>query len=124
MIAEKLNIAEDVVLERINYFLNEGILTRVGPFFNMDKSSGYVSLVAMKVPEERFLEVTEIVNSYEQVAHNYKRTHELNMWFVIASPKKESAQNVLREIELKTGIQTYNFPKLKEYALDLFFEIL
>lgn len=123
MIADKLSVTEKVVIEKVNTFLNEGILTRVGPFFNMDKSSGYVSLVAMKVPEDKFESITEIVNSYDQVAHNYKRTHELNMWFVIASPKEEKAFAVLKEIEKKTGLKTYNFPKLKEYALDLFFEI-
>ncbi|RPJ79300.1 MAG: Lrp/AsnC family transcriptional regulator [Alphaproteobacteria bacterium] len=121
--AEKLGISEDVVLKVVKDLLERGILTRVGPFYNMDKSSGYVSLVAMVVPENRYIEVTDIVNSYEEVAHNYKREHQFNMWFVIASTSKEEVLELLAEIEKRTEIKTFNFPKLKEFALDLYFEV-
>lgn len=119
----KLEISEDVVLTKIKNLLDLGILTRVGPFYNMDKSNGYVSLVAMSVPEDRYNEVTKIVNAFEEVAHNYKREHSFNMWFVIAGKKKLEVMKNLEEIEYLTGLKTYNFPKLKEFALDLFFEV-
>lgn len=121
--AVKLGISEDAVLKVVKDLLERGILTRVGPFYNMDKSSGYVSLVAMVVPENRYIEVTNIVNSYEEVAHNYKREHQFNMWFVIASTSKEEVLELLAEIEKRTEIKTFNFPKLKEFALDLYFEV-
>lgn len=120
--ALKLNTSEELVLKRINHLLERGILTRVGPFFNMDKSTGYVSLVAMEVPQEHFDEVAVLVNSYEEVAHNYKRGHRFNMWFVIAGRSPEEVFKILEQIEKRSGIKTYNFPKLKEFALDLFLE--
>jgi DNA-binding Lrp family transcriptional regulator len=122
-IALKLEIDEQVLLEKVKSLLERGILTRVGPFYNMDKSNGYVSLVAMIVPEEDYAAVTSVVNAYEEVAHNYKREHQFNMWFVIASTNKKNVLAILAEIEEKTGLKTYNFPKLKEFALDLFFEV-
>ncbi len=121
--ALKINSTEDVVLEKVKTFIDNGVLTRVGPFFNMDKSSGYVSLVAMVVPEEKYELITALVNNYEEVAHNYKRDHRFNMWFVIAGANQDKVLQLLLEIEVRSGIKTFNFPKLKEFNLDLFFEV-
>lgn len=102
---------------------DRGFLTRIGPFFNMDRTSGHVSLIAMKVPELRFEEVNEIVNSFEEVAHNYERNNEFNMWFVVSGISREEVKDTLLKIEHLTGLKTYNFPKLKEYVLDLYLEV-
>lgn len=122
LLAEKLKLSENELLSHIDSLLHRGFLTRVGPFFNMDRTSGHVSLVAMKVPPERFEEVSQVINSLEEVAHNYERNHEFNMWFVVSGFGKKAVENTLSEIERLTGLKTYNFPKLKEYALDLYLE--
>jgi hypothetical protein len=53
------------------------------------------------------------------VAHNYERTHELNMWFVVATERPERIGGVLREIEAATGLPVLDLPKLEEYFLQL-----
>jgi DNA-binding Lrp family transcriptional regulator len=122
-IADSLGITEEELLNVLRNLKDKKVLTRIGPFFNMDKSTGHVSLVAMRVPENEFNDVASFVNSFSEVAHNYRRDHDFNMWFVIAAIDAESALNVLDQIEEKTGIKTYNLPKEKEYALDLFLEV-
>lgn len=122
-IARRLELSEEELLNILSGLKNKKVITRVGPFFNMDKSTGYVSLVAMKVPLSEFYKVASIINTYCEVAHNYRRDHEFNMWFVVATIDEESALGILREIEKQTGIKTYNLPKEKEYALDLFLEV-
>lgn len=122
-IALKSELKVDLVLKIMQKLVDEGFITRTGPFFNLDRSSGYVSLVAMRVPEEKFTLVSELVNSYEEVAHNYKRKHDLNMWFVLGASSQVKAFEILKEIELKTKLKTFNLPKLKEYNLDLFLEV-
>lgn len=122
-LAEKLELSEAELIEKVQNLKDRGFITRVGPFFNLDRSSGTISLVAMCVPEERFDEVAEIVNSYSQVAHNYKRTNAFNMWFVLGATSPEEGKQVLREIEERTGIKTMNLPKLKEFNLDLYLEV-
>lgn len=122
-IAEKAGLSESEVIAVLTNLKNEGFVTRIGPFLNLDNSSGYVSLVAMIVPEENYKEVTSVVNAYQEVAHNYKRNHEFNMWFVLAAKSPEDAQRVLLEIEATTKLKTYNLPKLKEYNLDLYLEL-
>lgn len=121
--AQQLGIEEAQMLSKVTEFLERGILTRVGPFFNMDKSSGHVTLVAMIVPESQFEEVASIVNSYEEVAHNYRRVHQFNMWFVLATKSVDCAKELLAQIEKRTQLKVYDFPKEREFALDLFLEV-
>ena len=122
-IAKRSELDVENVMKIMQNLSKEGFITRTGPFFNLDRSSGYVSLVAMRVPEDRFVSVANLINSYQEVAHNYKRKHDLNMWFVLGAISKESAFKILEEIEEKTKLKTYNLPKLKEYNLDLFLEV-
>lgn len=122
-IAKKIEIGEEVLLDHILDLQKRGVITRIGPFFNLDRSSGYVSLVAMTVPDVDYVFVTELVNAYEEVAHNYRRDNKFNMWFVLAANSEIEAMRVLGEIEMKSGYKVFNLPKLKEYSLDLFLEV-
>ena len=70
-IAEQLDCSEDEVLERLNHLMANKVLTRFGPMFDAVCLGGAFTLAALAVPEDRFEEVTEQVNSFEQVAHNY-----------------------------------------------------
>lgn len=122
-IAQKLDLSEKEVIETLEGLTTRGVITRIGPFFNLDKSNGHVSLVAMEVSEEKFEEVSRFVNSFDEVAHNYKRNHRLNMWFVLATKDSVRAFDVLNAIEKKTGLKTINLPKIKEFGLDLYLEV-
>ena len=73
----------------------------------------------MKVPQNRFQEVAESINSLEAVAHNYQREHELNMWFVIAADTPSGIDDCIELIESNTGLEVFNFPKLQEFYLGL-----
>ena len=60
-----------------------------------------------------------MVNSHSEVAHNYERDHELNMWFVLATDRPERISEVAEEIERETGCEVYQFPKLEEFYIGL-----
>jgi len=78
-----------------------------------------LTLAAVKAPKQCFDEITEIINSFPEVAHNYARNHELNMWFVIATETPEQIQQTISAIEQQTGLTVYNMPKNKEYFVNL-----
>jgi len=118
-IAKQLNIDESVLLQRIKTLLANKTLSRFGPMYDAAKLGGDFSLAAIKVPEPRFDEVTEIVNSYEEVAHNYHREHEFNMWYVLATETAQRIEEVNKSIEQRTGLKVYNMPKLDEYYIGL-----
>ncbi|RMF19182.1 MAG: Lrp/AsnC family transcriptional regulator [Gammaproteobacteria bacterium] len=122
-LAESLNCTVRDVIESLNSLKEKGILMRFGPLFNAVHLGGEVSLVAMAVPEARFDEVGEVVNSYPEVAHNYAREHTLNMWFVVSSAKPGRIEAVLADIEARTGLRPLNMPKEEEYYVGLYFEV-
>ena len=121
-IAKEFSISETTLLNRLRKLLDDGELSRFGPMFNLEKMGGAYSLVAMEVPEKQFDETATIVNDFPEVAHNYKRQHPFNLWFVVAARKPERVESVLHEIEIKTGMPVYNMPKLKEYCLGARFD--
>lgn len=118
-VAEKLGIVETELLSRLQTMLTDGVLSRFGPMYHAEQMGGALTLAALKVPDERFDEVTEIVNSFPEVAHNYARTHALNMWFVLATEQPEQVATVLAAIERQTGLTVYNMPKISEYYVGL-----
>ncbi|MCW9024808.1 MAG: AsnC family transcriptional regulator [Gammaproteobacteria bacterium] len=117
--AKKLNISESELIKKIQTLLENKTLTRFGPLYRADRLGGDFSLVAMQVPEERFKEVTDIVNAYSEVAHNYQRDNAFNMWFVLATEIPERIGEVCDEIAQQTGLKVYNMPKLEEYFIEL-----
>lgn len=117
--AGRIGITEDELLERIRKMLADGVLTRVGPLFQIERMGGAFTLAALAAPEERFDDVAAKVNALPQVAHNYRRTHDMNMWFVIATETPEEIDRVIDRIEQDTGCKVYNFPKSREFFVEL-----
>lgn len=120
--ARSLGISEDDLLSRLRSLLDRKILTRFGPMYNVERMGGEFVLAALRAPQDRYSEIAGIVNSHSEVAHNYRREHELNMWFVVASDTAGAAQEVLDSIAERTGCRVYAMPKLKEYFVGLHFE--
>ncbi len=118
-VAAQLGIGESELIARLRRLLEEGVLSRFGPMFNMDALGGAVCLAAMAVPRGRFEEVARLVNAHEEVAHNYERAHRLNMWFVIAAQDEARVRQVAARIERETGLEVLLFPKLAEYFIGL-----
>ncbi len=118
-IATELDLDEDDVIQRIQTLLDQKILSRFGPMYDAVRLGGGLTLAAMAVPEDRFAKVAELVNAHPEVAHNYRRDHRLNMWFVLATERSGRIEAVLREIESECGLAVLNLPKLEEYFLDL-----
>jgi len=117
--AEALGLSEQELLHRLDNLLIDQTLSRFGPLYDAEAMGGALTLAALQVPEDRFEEVTGIVNAFPEVAHNYARSHALNMWFVLATETPEQLQQALAGIERQTGLTVYNMPKLTEYFVGL-----
>ena len=110
------------VMGRVGRLLDEGVLSRFGPMFDAAAMGGGFSLCAMAVPEDDFERIVDLVNGFDQVAHNYARDHALNMWFVIGSDDSNEIRAVIDAIEKVTGLPVYDFPKEEEYRVRARFE--
>lgn len=117
--ANTLGLSEQELLERLQTLLDDGTLSRFGPLYHAEQMGGALTLAAVKVPDARFEEVTEIINAFPEVAHNYARNHALNMWFVLATETAEQLQNTITAIEQQAGLSVFNMPKINEYFVGL-----
>ncbi|HMM07850.1 MAG TPA: AsnC family transcriptional regulator [Paracoccus solventivorans] len=115
--ARPLGIAGSELISRLTRMRQIGAITRFGPFFDAAAMGGAFCLCAMEVPEDRFDEVLAQVNAHPEVAHNYERTHALNMWFVLATDRPDGIERTAQEIEAETGLKVMLFPKLEEYFI-------
>lgn len=117
--AESLGLAEDELIARIGALLQAGVLSRFGPLYNADRLGGTAVLAAMAVPENEYEQVTEIVNAQVEIAHNYRREHALNMWFVGSAEQADGVEQAFARIESMTGHPVYRFPKEREFFVEL-----
>jgi DNA-binding Lrp family transcriptional regulator len=106
--AEVLETSETVLVEAVALLLDSGLLTRFGPLFDANRLGGATTLAAMAVPKSRFDSVAQVINALPQVAHNYRREHRLNMWFIVASDRVEEIRTTLSRIEVMTGLRVYD----------------
>jgi DNA-binding Lrp family transcriptional regulator len=120
--AAHLGTTEDELIRRIDAMLADGILSRFGPMYHAERLGGALTLAAMKVPAVDFERVAALVSGHAEVAHNYEREHELNMWFVLATETPERIDAVIAAIENETGLRVYNMPKREEFFVGLRFE--
>ena len=118
-VARQLGIAEEELIERLGKLLDAKVLTRFGPMYQIERMGGAFSLAAMRVPEEDFERVAAIVNALPAVAHNYRREHPFNMWFVLATATPQGIQETLAGIEAATGHAVFDMPKEREYFVGL-----
>ena len=117
--AAQLGIGEAELLARLESLLADKVLTRFGPMFQIERMGGAFVLAALAAPEVRYEEVTELVNALPQVALNYRREHELNMWFVLATETQDGIAEAIARIERDTGLPVYAFPKEREYFVEM-----
>lgn len=114
-----LGLTEDEVIRRLDSLLEDRVLTRFGPMFQIERMGGAFCLAAMAVPEADWDRVVGQVNAFPQVAHNYRREHALNMWFVLATETPEGIAEAGRCIEKATGLRVLLFPKEREYFVEM-----
>ncbi|MFZ6751283.1 Lrp/AsnC family transcriptional regulator [Undibacterium sp. Ren11W] len=117
--ADELGISEDALITRLASLLERGILTRIGPLFQIEKAGGAFTLAALHAPADHYEVIAAKVNALPEVAHNYEREHALNMWFVVATETPAQIFDVIKVIEQETGCRVFNFPKTKEYFVEL-----
>ncbi|MFO1423781.1 MAG: Lrp/AsnC family transcriptional regulator [Candidatus Competibacteraceae bacterium] len=123
VVAERLDSSEDAVLQALRELLADGTLTRFGPLYQIERLGGAFSLAALQTPEADFDRIASIVNGFPEVAHNYRRDHAFNMWFVLATETPAGMNETIERIAAATGLPVFNFPKEREYFIEARFTV-
>jgi DNA-binding Lrp family transcriptional regulator len=122
-VAADLDITEREALDRVERLRERGVFRRFGAVLN-PPVIGSSTLAAVSAPEDRFDEVAEVINGYRQVNHNYRRSHEWNMWFVVTAGSRETRDDIIADIEARTGLDVLVLPMLTDFYIDLEFPVV
>lgn len=121
-LAERLGVDERTVIDTLQSLRERGAISRVGPVLRPNRV-GVSTLAAIAVPAGRMEEVAALVSGYEEVNHNYERSHRFNLWFVVTAADDARLHQVLWDIERRTGLAVLNLPLLADYHIDLGFDL-
>ncbi|MCT4584313.1 MAG: Lrp/AsnC family transcriptional regulator [Peptostreptococcaceae bacterium] len=106
IIAHKLNMDEDYLIEKLNNLKKEGLIRRFGGIFDSNKVGIKSSLMALKVDkkidDKEFAHIIDILNSYPQITHNYIRDHEYQIWFTLMAKDDKDFIRLIKEIKRRT----------------------
>ena len=117
----RLGVTGEVVLDRLARLQERGVLSRVGAVIAPHRT-GWSTLAAMAVPEERLEAVAALVSACPEVNHNYAREHRLNLWFVVTAGSPERVAEVLAGIAGESGLEVLDLPLEHAYGIDLGFK--
>lgn len=121
-IAEGLGCTEAEVLRRLQRLSEAGAVARIGLTVRPG-AAGASTLAAIAVPPERLEAVAALVSGFEEVNHNYRREHRLNLWFVVTAPTGARVQRVLEEISERSGLTVLDLRMEAGFHLDLGFPL-
>lgn len=121
---QKFNIRtnEQEVIHCLSDLKERGLISRVGAVLKPQKV-GSSTLAAVAAPNHRIEEVAQIINSFSEVNHNYQREHKYNLWFVVTAETLEQVQNVLKDIENKSGLNVLDLPMEEDFHINLGFPL-
>lgn len=84
LVGQAIDMSEKEVIKRTERLKREGVVRQICAHFDM-RALGYRScLVAAQVPEDRIEYAANVINAHPGVTQNYRRNHDLNLWFTIA----------------------------------------
>jgi len=124
-LAGQVGVTDEEVVDRIRRLKADGIVRRLGATFDSSKLGYASTLCAMKVPVDRVESVTEIINSYGNVTHDYLRDDpRFNVWFTVIAESQERIEEILNEIRDRAGIATIlNLPAVRLFKVKVAFEL-
>jgi DNA-binding Lrp family transcriptional regulator len=122
-LGEELGISEEEVIGRLKRLQDEGAIRKIGPVINRKRIGGTSTLVAVNVPGDMIDEVAAYIDEYSEVSHNYLRPDKYNVWFTLSASGEERINEILKELNQKTGLEFINLPTVRLFKIGVRFNI-
>jgi len=117
-LAARLGTDEADVIARIDRTKQEGILRQLSAIFDTRTMGFGSALVAAKIDPDRIDDAAAVISAHPGVTHNYKRNHEFNLWYTLATPPGDSFDEHLDVLHRDSGATvTRKLPTLKLYKI-------
>ena len=120
--AARYQVSEQTVLNSLQHLEQIGVISRIGAVFKAN-TIGVSTLAAIAVKQAELQKIADIVSTYQAVNHNYEREHQYNLWFVLTATDQTELEQVIQDIEQKTGYRVLNLPMIKDYYINLGFKL-
>jgi len=112
VLAERIGIREEELLDRIKSLKEQGILRRFGASIK-HQGVGFRdnAMVAWHVPEDEIANVGPLMGSFKEVSHCYQRKTQgewkYNLFTMIHGNSKKACREIAGRIAEKTGVEDY-----------------
>ena len=117
-IGAEIDITAAEVLSRVRRLKAEGVIRKVGPFFDAKRMGHKSTLCAVDVSEEKIEKTANIISDYVEVTHNYLRLGHPNIWFTLIARDGAEIERILAEISDKAGVGPIrNLPAKKMFKI-------
>jgi DNA-binding Lrp family transcriptional regulator len=125
IIAANLGLSTDQLWQRVLALAEYGVIRRMG--FSIDsRKIGYSStLAAVRVPQDRVEEASDLISAYPQITHSYLREDPFNIWFTVIAENEDQIVVILEEIRDKLNLidsDVMDLPVEKLFKLDARFK--
>ncbi len=125
VIAARLGIPEDDVLQRIAGLQERGIVRGLSPVLESRQVGlSATTLIALRVPDEQIQAAARLINAYPEVSHNYRRDHVYSLWFTVAGKDESRIQEILGQIKKHAGLTDQDIlelPTVRRFKIDVRF---
>lgn len=121
-LGDALGLSEVAVIEKLKHLTQAGIISRIGPVFSPGRI-GCSTLAALAVPVAELDAVADGISALPEANHNYQRSDQFNLWFVLTASDPEHLASVLRKIREAYPWPLLNLPLLEQFHIDLGFNL-
>ena len=124
LLASRFEIEEEEFIEKVRNLKQKGMIRKIGPKINVRKMQRISALIALKVKNELIENIAIKINEFDEVSHNYERTHDYNIWFTLSVKNKEKFDNIIKKISKLNGVEDIIIlPTTKFFKLDVRFNL-
>jgi DNA-binding Lrp family transcriptional regulator len=104
-LGKRLGVTEQEAIERTTKLRERHVIRQISAIFDT-RSLGYQStLVAMRFAPDELERGAALINEHPGVSHNYRRNHDFNLWFTLATPPGGDIDATLQRLHELSGAQ-------------------
>lgn len=121
IIAEKLEVSEDKLFDRVSALVDDGTIRRIGVSMDSRKLGCASTLAAIRVDKKQVETACGLIDCLSEITHSYLRNDEFNIWFAVIAPNKSRLEQVLSNIKTELKLSDddiLNLPVEKLFKLD------
>lgn len=129
VIADELGMSEEALLERLNFFVETGVIRRFGATVN-HRDIGFSSnaMVVWAIEDEQIKEITQKMIGFVEVSHCYERPTfpdwPYNIYTMIHGKNEEECEKTIKEIADAVNspqhVRLYSAQELKKTSMQYF----